>query len=202
MPVAEREVDVGLVDDDDRLLGGVGQLAQLVDGDQRRRRVVGVGEDDHLRALLGELVRQLPAPARLPERHSDELRALDRGERVVEAVGRPRAGDALARVQERAVEDGEAVVGAVAGQDLLDGDAVARGRGLAQPERDGVGVKAQRFVGDARQRRHHARRGRVRALVGVQLDGVGDLLAGRVAAHGADRGAHEREGPLGVGLST
>jgi hypothetical protein len=200
--VGQREVDVGLVDDDHGLGRRVGQLAQLVDGHERRRRVVGVREDDQLGALVPEVGRQLPARPRLLERHGHELRALDRGELLVEAVGRPGAGDAVPGVEERPVDDREAIVRPVARQHLLRRDAEARRRGLAQTPAHRVGVEAHLLLAHARERGHDGRRGRVGALVRVELHRLGVLLAGSVAAHGADGGAYQREGVRRIGLST
>src|SRR6185503_9393949 len=91
-----------------------------------------IREDDHLRALAREIGRQIPAASVLAEWDADQLGALQRRQRVVEAVGRPRAGDLFAWFEERPVQDGQTVVGAVAGEDLFGADAEAGRGGHAQ----------------------------------------------------------------------
>jgi hypothetical protein len=136
----------------------------------------------------------------LLECDAHQLRALQRGQRVVEPVRRPRAGDLVARLEEGAVEDGETVVRPVACQDLVGGHTVAGGRGLAQARAHRIRVQAQRLVRDRRQRRHDPRRRRERALVGVQLDEVADLLAGRVAWHRPYRRTQQIDGGRALGI--
>jgi len=79
--------------------------------------------------------------------------------------------------------DRQQVVRPVARQDLVWRDAVQRGCGLAQLSAHRVGIQAQRIVGDGGQHRAHARGGREGRLVGVELDGPANLLAGSVAPH-------------------
>ncbi len=115
-----------------------------------------------------------------------DVHALQRGEGIVQTIGRPRRGDALTRRQECAVDDRQAIVGAVAGEHLFGSDAVPRGGGSAQLFEQRIGVEAQLVVGDLAQHLARARRGCPRALVGVELDAVAHLFARSVALHLAD----------------
>jgi len=65
----------------------------------------------------------------------------------------------------------------IAGKNLFRLEADMRGDRLAQPARERIGIAAQilaRLSQLCSDRGHHARRRRVRVLVGVQLDGPRD----------------------------
>jgi hypothetical protein len=107
-----REVDVGLVDDQH----AVEPPRELLDGGvrhQRPRRRVRIAEERQPRAVVASSPRQREVAR---PRHADARAALHRDERLVEAVRRHRERDAVPGVDDRAHEEREALVRAVAGE--------------------------------------------------------------------------------------
>src|SRR5262249_3285318 len=83
-------------------------------------------------------------------------------------------------------------VGAVAGEDVVDRDAVALRRARAKTHGVRIGIQSNALIRSVADRRDHARRRGIRILVGVELDDASPrrgLLTRNVRGNGADRGA-------------
>ena len=198
--VLAREVDVRLVDDQE-----AGQRARQrldpLERHERSRGRVRVAEEGDARARGAERGRQREV---VGERDAHGRAPLHGDQRLVEAVGRHRERDAVARVDGRAQDEGQQLVRAVAGHDVVGRHAVHLRRPRAERARLRVGIEPDARVGLARDRLEHVRRGRVRVLVGVELDhpaaGAG-LLTGDVGRDAPDgraepvRGAGQATSP-------
>ena len=94
------------------------------------------------------------------------------------------------------------LVGAVADEHLLGGDAMQCGNGRAQPVGTRVGIQAQRVGGFRTHGVQHTRAGAVGVFVGVELDQVGQLrllarhIGRQVVHHGTPIAAHRNSGHL------
>ena len=171
-----RELDVGLVDDDDVVGVGLQHALDALDRGQQAGGRVGVGEDDGLVQAL--VPAQIEREVRF--QRQDMLRDVQQlAQHRVKAVGDVGKGQRRVPVAEGAQRQQQVFVAAVAAQHVFRPDAPVLRNGAAQRGVAQVGVQPQPRHG-RRHRRRHAGGRRVGVLVGVELDDVaaGALLAG------------------------
>ena len=111
------------------------------------------------------------------QRHHFVLHAVQPRVGRIEAVRDVGKAQRLVVLEQRLKDVRQHFVRPVAGKNLFRPEADMRGDRLAQPARERIGITAQavaRLAQCCRDCRHHARRRRVRVLVGVQLDGPRD----------------------------
>eukprot|EP01136_Pigoraptor_vietnamica_P029252 Opistho-1_new@8200 len=199
------EIDIRLVDQHDAIRA---RRKQLFDARQRLAdagRRVRVGDDDAAAALAGAHRERIDVDAQaVIDRQLLAGDAVELGIDPVEAVAHVWHQQRLRLLEEGEERVREHLVRAVAREHFAHLQAVAARHGFAQRERCGVGVAFEAVGGRALDRRDGVRRRRVRVLVGVELDEVGDarLLAGHVGLERADARAPEgRCGRGGHGVS-
>ena len=173
------EVHIRLVHNDHPVPVLFQQPPDLRDGNRHARGGVGIG-DDHSAGKV-QIVLHVQGEV-LPQGDPPGLQAEQGRLGFVEAICNVRKGRALPLPAEGPEGKGQNLVGAVAGNHVLRGQAVPFGNGGVQSGAGGVGVEIELFrlrPGDGLQ---HLRRGREGAFVGVQFNVllVPGLLAGGV----------------------
>ncbi len=124
------------------------------------------------------------------ERNRDHARFLDGGQRVVQRVRRLRVGNAIAMAERRPEDHRKQLVGTIARNDLMRGNAIEARRRSDKGIRSRRRVEPQCGARVRNDRPTHAGRRRVRILVGVEFDQAlpgTRLLSGRIWRHPFNR---------------
>ena len=177
-----RKIDVGLVDDDHDVVGGIcDEGGDLLVGEGGAGRVVGRTEDERDSVVRDGLAHGDEVVATIREEwHRIGVGPHRRDGDRVGLEGAPREDDLGARLAHGGQRSDEDRRGAGADAHLIRTHAEAVPEGFAQGRGGQVGVAVDRLelAGDRFQ---HGRAGRGRHLVGRDFDGVGRGLAGLVA---------------------
>ena len=171
---AQRELDVRLVEDDDGPLGDARHEAfDLIGRHDRRGGVVGVRDEDDLRHRGDRARHRLEIEAMLLQHHHDADAPGRLDDHRVHDEGRVRDDRLVAGPEERADEQLDQLVRAVAEHDLVGRRSVFLGERLPQIEAAAVRVPVE-VVERGEDRPLHAVGRRQRVLVRRELDRVVD----------------------------
>ena len=174
-----------------------GQRLELLHRREIAERRIRVGDKDELGPALDQgLERQGKI---LGPGHTHGPAVLHGHQNIVQAIGRDRIGDPVARVDAGAHQHGQQVVRAVADQDLIRLQAVHLGRLAPHVFGAGTRIDAQLSAGGIvtdrpLQGAHDVGRGRIGILVGIELDvavQLAGLLAGHISLHVSNSGADD-----------
>ena len=167
---AAPEIDVGLIDDDHRIGTAGDDALDGVEGQDPAGRGVGVRKDDA--AIVGAVIVRAYLEIRR-QRHFTVVDAVKGAIHRVEAVGDVGKEDRLRLIEQTHEDMGQHFVRAVADEHLARLQAMSFGDRRLQAFALGIRIQPQpgavvaELVADGR---HHLRRWRVGALVGIEFD--------------------------------
>jgi len=167
------KVDIGFVDDHDRIGVVFEQAFDFAQGQQTPGRRVRIRENDPA-VGAADVIIDTDAEM-LIERHDAGLDAVQPAIDRVEAVGDVREKQRRVVLEERHECVGQHLVRAVANEHLGRRDAVVRSNRRLQPIGVRVRIQAQRVVRLSGDRGQRSRAWAVGVLVGIELDQVGQL---------------------------
>ncbi len=184
------EIDVGFVDQHDRVGVGFEQPLDLSQCQQTAGGRIGIGQHD---AAVVTTVVVDPHAESIVERNAQRGQSIQPAVNRIEAVGDVRKQHRPAMIEQAEERVRQHFVGAVAHEHLRRLQAVQLCQRFLEGARIRVGIQAQRVVRGVADRRQHTRSGSQRMLVGIELDQAVDarLFAGHVGSQGSDHRAPE-----------